>query len=245
MLFRSHRLASTAVAALRASGAEVMNSAWFDTVSIRVPDADTTVSEALQRSINIRRVDDRTVSFSLDETTTVDDVANLLDALGAPGNVNELAKTVGDGIPDPLRRTGTVLDEQVFHRYHSEHDMLRYLRRLADKDLALDRTMIPLGSCTMKLNATSEMQPITWPEFANIHPYAPEEQTLGYRRLILQLEQMLVAITGYDAVSLQPNAGSQGELAGLLAIRAYHRSRGDLNRTVCLIPSSEIGRAHV
>jgi glycine dehydrogenase len=129
----------------------------------------------------------------------------------------------------------------VFNRYHSEHELLRYLRRLADRDLALDRTMIPLGSCTMKLNAAAEMLPITWPEFAHIHPYAPPEQADGYRTLIDELEQMLAAITGYDAVSLQPNAGSQGELAGLLAIRAYHRSRGDVDRDVCLIPSSAHG----
>ena len=139
------------------------------------------------------------------------------------------------------RRHGEVLTQSVFHRYHTEHEMLRYLRRLADRDLALDRTMIPLGSCTMKLNATTEMIPITWPEFADIHPFAPDEQPAGYAAMIAELEAMLVEITGYDAVSLQPNAGSQGELAGLLAIRAYHRSRGDDERTVCLIPSSAHG----
>ena len=129
----------------------------------------------------------------------------------------------------------------MFNRYHSEHELLRYLRRLADRDLALDRTMIPLGSCTMKLNAAAEMLPVTWPEFAHVHPYAPVEQVEGYLALIGELERMLATITGYDAVSLQPNAGSQGELAGLLAIRAYHRSRGDTDRDVCLIPSSAHG----
>ena len=144
-------------------------------------------------------------------------------------------------IPAGLARTGEILPQAVFHDHHSEHQMLRYLRRLSDRDLALDRTMIPLGSCTMKLNATSEMEPITWPEFADIHPFAPDDQTVGYRTMITELEQILVEITGYDAVSLQPNAGSQGEFAGLLAIRAYHRSRGDDQRTICLIPASAHG----
>jgi glycine dehydrogenase len=169
----------------------------------------------------------------------------VLAALGVLGAGDTPAATLDDGavtgIPEPLRRTGELLTHSVFNRYHSEHEMLRYLRRLADKDLALDRTMIPLGSCTMKLNATAEMMPITWPEFADIHPFAPTEQTEGYRTMIRQLERMLVVITGYDAVSLQPNAGSQGEFSGLLAIRAYHRSRGDDQRRVCLIPSSAHG----
>ncbi len=140
-----------------------------------------------------------------------------------------------------MRRTDDFLTQSVFERYHSEHEMLRYLRRLSDRDLALDRTMIPLGSCTMKLNATSEMVPITWPEFSDVHPFVPVDQAAGYLELIQDLEARLAEITGYDAVSLQPNAGSQGEYAGLLAIRAYHRSRGDLERTVCLIPSSAHG----
>ena len=140
-----------------------------------------------------------------------------------------------------LERTSDYLTHPVFNRHHSEHEMLRYLRSLADKDLALDRTMIPLGSCTMKLNATSEMMPVTWPEFAQIHPFAPAEQTVGYRTMIDQLEQMLVACTGYAAVSLQPNAGSQGEYAGLLIIHAYHESRGEGHRNVCLIPASAHG----
>ena len=153
----------------------------------------------------------------------------------------ELDSTVALGLPSALRRDDEILTHPVFHRYHSEHEMLRYLRRLADKDLALDRTMIPLGSCTMKLNATSEMIPVTWPEFGAIHPHAPADQVQGYLEMIHELEAMLVEITGYDAVSLQPNAGSQGEFAGLLAIRAYHQSRGDTHRNVCLIPSSAHG----
>ncbi|MGI8491714.1 MAG: aminomethyl-transferring glycine dehydrogenase subunit GcvPB, partial [Acidimicrobiales bacterium] len=145
------------------------------------------------------------------------------------------------GLATARRRNLPLLPQAVFHRYHSEHEMLRYLRRLADKDLALDRTMIPLGSCTMKLNATAEMEPITWPEFAEIHPFAPADQAQGYRRLIADLESWLAEITGYDAVSLQPNAGSQGELAGLLAIRAFHHSKGQGARDICLIPSSAHG----
>ena len=148
---------------------------------------------------------------------------------------------VADGLDGSRRRSDEFLTQSVFDRYHSEHEMLRYLRRLSDRDLALDRTMIPLGSCTMKLNATSEMVPITWPEFADVHPYAPADQVTGYATMIADLEARLAVITGYDEVSVQPNAGSQGELAGLLAIRGYHRSRGDVERTVCLIPSSAHG----
>jgi glycine dehydrogenase len=144
-------------------------------------------------------------------------------------------------IPQALRRSTPFLTHPVFNAHHSEHEMLRYMRSLADKDLALDRSMIPLGSCTMKLNATSEMIPITWPEFASMHPLAPSDQTAGYRELIAELEQMLVECTGYDAVSLQPNSGAQGEYAGLLAIRAFHRSRGEGHRNICLIPESAHG----
>ncbi|HRE02026.1 MAG TPA: glycine dehydrogenase (aminomethyl-transferring), partial [Ilumatobacteraceae bacterium] len=151
------------------------------------------------------------------------------------------ASSPPDGLPVARRRTDAFLTHSVFNRYHSEHEMLRYLRRLADKDLALDRTMIPLGSCTMKLNATVEMMPITWRGFTEIHPFAPPTDTVGYREMIAQLERMLAAITGYDAVSLQPNAGSQGEFAGLVAIRLYHESRGEPGRVVCLIPASAHG----
>jgi glycine dehydrogenase len=159
--------------------------------------------------------------------------------LGAFDVTVEVDDTETEGLP--RRRTDQFLTQSIFSRYHTEHEMLRYLRRLADKDLALDRTMIPLGSCTMKLNATVEMEPLTWPGLADMHPFAPDECTIGIRQMISQLEEMLVAITGYDAVSLQPNAGSQGEFAGLLAIHAYHRSRGDTGRDVCLIPSSAHG----
>ncbi len=238
---RVHALTSALASSARAGGLALRHDTWFDTLTIEVGDADRAVAAAAAESINIRRVDASSIGVSLDETTTPNDLKRLARALGLanpePGQfAGELA-----GVPASLHRDDEFLTESVFQRFHTEHEMLRYLRRLADKDLALDRTMIPLGSCTMKLNATSEMEPITWPEFADIHPFAPEDQTTGYRTLIRQLEQMLVTITGYDAVSLQPNAGSQGEFAGLLAVRAYHRSRGESERVICLIPSSAHG----
>ncbi|MEZ5272745.1 MAG: aminomethyl-transferring glycine dehydrogenase [Ilumatobacteraceae bacterium] len=233
---RVHRLTSVAAAGLAAAGARLRHDTWFDTLTVAT-DADDMLAAARDAGIDLRRVDDAHVAMSFDETSSLSTVADLLALFGAalPADVD----AVDDGLPE--RRTTPFLTQGVFHRYHTEHEMLRYLRRLADKDLALDRTMIPLGSCTMKLNATAEMEPITWPEFADVHPYAPDDETEGYRAMIDQLEQMLVAITGYDAVSLQPNAGSQGEFAGLLAIRGYHHSRGDHDRTICLIPSSAHG----
>jgi glycine dehydrogenase len=235
---RVHDLASRLAAALAAAGIEVENRSWFDTLTVRVPGAaDRVIDAALQRGLNLRRVDGDSVGVALDETTTPAVVERVLEAFGA----GPLPAEGPSGIPAALRRTGEVLSHPVFHRYHSEHEMLRYLRRLADKDLALDRTMIPLGSCTMKLNATAEMIPVTWPEFAGIHPFAPLDQATGYLELIEALAAWLVEITGYDAVSMQPNAGSQGEYAGLLAIRAYHHARGDHGRDVCLIPASAHG----
>ena len=204
--------------------------------------ATEVIAAARAQRINLRPVDADTVGLSLDETTTPAVLQAVAAAFGLPAlDVDDLDGRAPDGLPGSARRTGELLTHPVFNRYHSEHELLRYLRRLADRDLALDRTMIPLGSCTMKLNAAAEMLPITWPELSHLHPFAPTDQADGYLELIRQLEQMLAAITGYDAVSLQPNAGSQGELAGLLAIRAYHRSRGDEERTVCLIPSSAHG----
>ena len=238
---RVHDFASSLAAAVRAAGLTLTHDTWFDTLTIEVGDADRAVAAAAAESINIRLIDATRIGVSLDETTTADDLCRLARALGLPAPEIEPENDRLRGLPASLVRTDEILTESVFHRYRTEHEMLRYLRRLADKDLALDRTMIPLGSCTMKLNATTEMEPITWPEFADIHPFAPDDQTQGYRSLITQLEEMLVAITGYDAVSLQPNAGSQGEFAGLLAVRAYHRSRGDDARVVCLIPSSAHG----
>ena len=238
---RVQRLTSIAAAGLRAGGLELRNDSWFDTLSIVVESADVAVAGALDAGFNIRRLGDDLVGVTFDETTTPTQVGDIVRALGGQPLAGSEHDTAVDGLTDALRRTDEFLTQSVFERYHSEHEMLRYLRRLSDRDLALDRTMIPLGSCTMKLNATSEMVPITWPEFADVHPFAPNDQVEGYLELINDLEARLATITGYDAVSLQPNAGSQGEYAGLLAIRGYHRSRGDVDRTVCLIPSSAHG----
>ncbi len=228
-------------ASLEAAGYGVLDPVFFDTVTVAVPGrADDVVARALAQGVNIRRVDADTVGMTVDETTTPGDLARVLVAFGA-ALAPEVADPATAGLPDALRRTTPYLGHPIFHDYRSETEMLRYLRRLSDRDLALDRTMIPLGSCTMKLNATTEMEPITWPGFAGIHPFAPLDQAQGYVRLIQGLERMLSEVTGYDAVSLQPNAGSQGEFAGLLAIRAYHHSRGDEHRHVCLIPSSAHG----
>ena len=234
-------LTASLAGSLRRAGVDVPTETFFDTISVRVPSADAVLAAAANRGINLRRLDDTTVAIALDETTTVDTVVDVLAAFGVTVDAAELDGRAEPAIPSALRRTGPILAHETFNRYHSETEMLRYLRRLADRDIALDRAMIPLGSCTMKLNATSEMLPVTWPGFSDIHPFAPVDQTAGYARMIAELETWLAEITGYDAVSLQPNAGSQGEYAGLLAIRAYHRSRGDDHRTTCLIPASAHG----
>ena len=240
---RVNRLTGILVAGLRAGGVDVPSRTWFDTIRIAVPGrADEVLAAAAAEGLNLRRIDDDTVGVTLDETSTREVVERVWRALGvAAAPAGELDREAPEGIPAALGRTEELLTHPVFSRHHTEHDMLRYLRRLSDRDLALDRTMIPLGSCTMKLNATTEMEPITWPEFAGIHPFAPLEQASGYLRMIRELEDALCEVTGYDAVSLQPNAGSQGELAGLLAIRAYHRERGEAVRDICLIPSSAHG----
>lgn len=231
-----NRLATVVADSLGAAGFEVLNDAWFDTVTVRAPgQAAELVADVLAAGINIGLVDDDHFRVAVDEKTDDGLVATLLGALGA-----DIVDAQGR-IPEHAARESAYLTHPVFSMYQSEHEMLRYLRRLADRDLALDRAMIPLGSCTMKLNATTEMVPITWRGFAGVHPYAPVDQAEGYLELIDELESYLVAMTGYDAVSLQPNAGSQGELAGLLAIAAYHRSRGDEHRDVCLIPASAHG----
>jgi glycine dehydrogenase len=239
---RVHRLTAILAAGL---GDAVVNDGFFDTITVRVPGQAAAIAAAARdRSrINLRVVDDDTVGISLDETSTRATVEAVWDAFGAsaePG-VEALERTTPDRLPTDRRRTSELLTHPVFNSYHSETEMLRYLRTLCDRDIALDRAMIPLGSCTMKRNATTEMIPVTWPEFGALHPFAPVEQADGYRQLIGELESMLVEITGYDAVSVQPNAGSQGEYAGLLAIRAYHASRGDADRDVCLIPASAHG----
>jgi glycine dehydrogenase len=241
---RVHLLTSVLAEGLRQNNLPPVNSSWFDTLTLNTGDNTAALIKAAEgKKINLRQIDANTIGLSLDETTAADDVVALWDILLGSHNldVDALLDEVAEALPGNLMRTDSFLTHPTFSRYHSETEMLRYLRKLSDKDIALDRAMIPLGSCTMKLNATAEMLPITWPEFANIHPFAPEDQTLGYRAMIDDLESMLCASTGYDAMSLQPNAGSQGEYAGLLAIRGYHESRGDSQRNICLIPSSAHG----
>ncbi|MHA7146203.1 aminomethyl-transferring glycine dehydrogenase [Arthrobacter sp. TmT3-37] len=234
----THQRAAELADALAGSDAAVVHDAFFDTLLVHVPGkAAEYADKAEAQGYNLRRVDADHLGISCDETTTPEHVAAVAAVFGGSHTGSASAAR----IPADLHRTSDFMTHPVFSLHRSETAMLRYLRRLSDKDLALDRTMIPLGSCTMKLNATVEMESISWPEFASIHPFAPESQTEGWRELITDLEERLAEITGYDRVSLQPNAGSQGELAGLLAIRGYHRSRGDENRTVCLIPSSAHG----
>ena len=236
-----HRRAMALASALAAvDGVDVVHRNVFDTVLARVPGrADAVVAAARDAGINLWRADDDHVSISCDETTTDAHLAAVVRAFG--GSPQSIVVAADDAIPVALQRESGFLTHPVFHAHRSETQMLRYLRRLADLDYALDRGMIPLGSCTMKLNATTEMVPVTWPEFSDLHPFAPADQVEGSVALIRQLEQWLIEVTGYDAVSLQPNAGSQGELSGLLAIRAYHRSRGEQGRRVCLIPASAHG----
>jgi len=237
---RTHRLAAILAAALRGAGVNV-GEHFFDTLHVKDIDAKAIHAKAAAARINLRAIDSDAVGISLDETATRADIVALGQLFGATVDVDALDAATADALPADLVRTSEFLTHPVFNTHHSEHELLRYLRSLADKDLAMDRTMIPLGSCTMKLNATAEMIPVTWPEFANIHPLAPADQATGYKELIDGLEAMLVECTGYDAVSLQPNSGAQGEYAGLLAIRAYHRSRGEGHRDVCLIPDSAHG----
>jgi len=238
---RTHRLAVILTVALRRAGVTVADG-FFDTLYITGVDADAVHARAHAQQINLRAIHGTSVGISLDETTTRADVIALAGLFGAEiDDIDALDAEVHNALPRSLVRQSKFLTHPVFNTHHSETELLRYLRGLADKDLALDRSMIPLGSCTMKLNATAEMIPVTWPEFANIHPLAPAEQAAGYKELIDGLEAMLVECTGYDAVSLQPNSGAQGEYAGLLAIRAYHRSRGEGHRDICLIPESAHG----
>ena len=233
---RVHSHALSIAASFAKAGMKVRHDAFFDTVTCDTNDAAAFIQRARSAGFNMRQVSDTAFSISVDETTTTDVLKSLLKSIDV-----ELLETPKESTASHQFRNDVYLKQSVFHKYHTEHEMLRYLRGLADKDLALDRTMIPLGSCTMKLNATTEMEPVTWPEFSSLHPYAPADESVGIRTVLAELEAMLVEITGYDAVSLQPNAGSQGEFAGLMAIRAYHRSRGDMQRTICLIPSSAHG----
>jgi glycine dehydrogenase len=236
-----HRRTSVLAAGLRKLGFKLSSDAFFDTVTVEVgARRDEIVARATAEKINLR-IGDGALGIALDETTTPKIVEAVWRAFGGKLNYAEMEKAARDTLPSELRRATRFLTHPVFHAHRSETEMLRYMRKLSDRDLALDRAMIPLGSCTMKLNATTEMVPLTWPEFANLHPFAPSEQARGYHALFARLEKWLCEITGYDAISLQPNSGAQGEYAGLLAIRAYHASRGESHRDICLIPSSAHG----
>jgi glycine dehydrogenase len=241
---RVHGAAAWLAAALAEAGFVTKSAAYFDTVRVLVPNGADVVDRARAAGYNLYLAAPDLVQIACDETTTDGALREVLAAVTGQAGRPEPLRTADDdltSIPAELRRTSGFLTHPVFGSYHSETAMLRYLRRLSDFDLALDRSMIPLGSCTMKLNATTEMEPISWPEYANMHPFAPADQTAGYTELISSLETALTEITGYHAVSLQPNAGSQGELTGLLAIRHYHQSRDEPDRTVCLIPESAHG----
>lgn len=244
---RIHRLTDILAHGLRQGGMTLRHQTWFDTLTVEVADKNATLSRALSFGINLRSDLDDAVGITLDEATTREDVLALFSVLlgDAHGlDIDTLDAEINpqsDAIPVALQRNDTILSHPVFNRYHSETEMMRYLHRLERKDLALNQSMIPLGSCTMKLNAAAEMLPITWPEFAELHPFCPPEQALGYRQMIEQLSGWLVQLTGYDAVCMQPNSGAQGEYSGLLAIRRYHESRHEAARNICLIPSSAHG----
>ncbi|MDP3976691.1 MAG: aminomethyl-transferring glycine dehydrogenase, partial [Pseudomonas sp.] len=243
---RTHQLTAIFAQGLSKLGLAVEQAHFFDTITVATGERTAQLhQQARAMGINLREIDGQRLGLSLDETSSQADVERLWEVFAEPGNslpsFDELAASIAARLPQGLLRQSAILQHPVFNRYHSETELMRYLRKLADKDLALDRSMIPLGSCTMKLNAASEMIPITWAEFGNLHPFAPAEQSQGYRQLTDELEAMLCAATGYDGISLQPNAGSQGEYSGLLAIRAYHQSRGEEQRDICLIPSSAHG----
>ena len=239
---RAHRMAAVLAAGLRAGGVDVVGEAFFDTIRVRVPGRAGPIADASHAAgITLHRVDGDTLGISCSERTTAAHLEALWAAFDVSADTTALDADTADALPAALLRTSEYLTHPVFHEHRSETSLMRWLRRLADADMALDRTMIPLGSCTMKLNAVAEMEPITWPAFADLHPFAPEADAAGTLALIADLERWLAELTGYAAVSLQPNAGSQGELAGLLAIAAYHRSRGEEHRTVCLIPASAHG----
>ena len=239
-----HHLTVILASGLKKIGCRIVNESFFDTLTINTNKDTTKIhSLAVSKGLNLRMIDDSNLGISLDERTSLDDIESLwrLFDKNTDLSVDQIKLSAHNNIPKRLLREDEPLTHPVFNSYQSETEMLRYLRKLSDKDIALDRAMIPLGSCTMKLNATAEMIPVSWPEFANIHPFAPNDQVSGYIEMIEEVESMLCVVTGYDAVSLQPNAGSQGEYAGLLAIRSYHASRGESHRDVCLIPSSAHG----
>ncbi len=239
---RVHGFTRLLAAGLGRLGHEVVHADYFDTLRIRVDDADEAVKHAVGAGINLRRFEDGTLGIALDETVGMDDINDLLDVFGATSlDTDELAGEVSLDYAGAHGRTSAFLTHPNFHRYRSETEMLRYLKKLENRDLSLAHAMIPLGSCTMKLNAAAEMIPVTFPGFSNLHPFAPVSQAQGYHEMMTELGDWLKEITGFAAVSLQPNSGAQGELAGLMTIRAYHRHHGDADRTVCLIPSSAHG----
>ncbi|BCV27021.1 aminomethyl-transferring glycine dehydrogenase [Shewanella algae] len=245
---RIHRLTDILAAGLKAKGVELVNASWFDTLTFKVADKDAVLARAIAAESNLRIDAEGTLGVSLDETTTADDLAALFDIiLGAGHGLDvaaldaEILAKGSESIPAALLRDEAILTHPTFNSFHSETEMLRYIKRLENKDLALNHSMISLGSCTMKLNATAEMLPISWPEFANLHPFCPLDQAKGYEKLLNELSDYLVEITGYDAMCLQPNSGASGEYAGLLAIKKYHESRGEGHRNVCLIPQSAHG----
>ncbi len=238
---RIHRLTNTLARGLLDNGMTLRSASWFDTLTVEVENAEETLVEATNRRINLRPVDATTVGVTLDETITPAYVDALFEIFGVDARAEALLDGAKSGIPSSLERKTPFMTHEVFHDYRSETEMMRYLRRLQDRDIALDRSMIPLGSCTMKLNAAAELAAITWPGFADIHPFVPLDQVEGYLRLIADMERWLADLTGYDAVSVQPNSGAQGEFTGLLAIKAYHESRGEGHRDVCLIPASAHG----
>src|SRR6202011_2928589 len=236
-----HRRTSVLAAGLRKLGFALQSDAFFDTLTVDVGDTrDEIIARALTEKINLR-IGARTLGIALDETTTSAVVEAVWRAFGGTLHYAEIEANARETLPGELKRNSAFLTHPVFHAHRSETELLRYMRKLSDRDLALDRAMIPLGSCTMKLNATAEMIPLTWPEFGSLHPFAPREQAAGYHALLVRLEKWLCDMTGYDAISLQPNSGAQGEYAGLLAIRDYHAARGEPHRKVCLIPSSAHG----
>ncbi len=244
---RIHDFTTITAEGLRRLGCDIQSSTFFDTIRVHSP--SLTAEEILKKtqlvSMNLRQFDDGTFGISLDETTTIQHIGQILEVFSTsaslPFSLDQLGKETSNVIPTALQRHSPFLMHSVFHEYHSEHELLRYMHRLQSKDLSLVHSMIPLGSCTMKLNATAEMIPVTWPEFSQLHPFAPKEQTKGYHLLIQQLESWLAEITGFSAVSLQPNAGSQGEYAGLMVIRAYQEQRSQGARNICLIPVSAHG----
>lgn len=239
---RVHQLTCGLAEILKQNQLEVCHDHFFDTLCIKSDSVDTLIDRAAQKQINVRRIGDQHIGISLDETSTRQDVIDVAEALVGKHSVDaDLVEPGSSTVPASLERNTDFLTHEVFHQYRSETEMLRYLKRLENRDYSLAHGMIPLGSCTMKLNATSEMLPVTWPEFSNVHPFAPADQWTGYREMIGQLKSWLLAITGYDAICLQPNSGAQGEYAGLLAIRRYQESLGQGDRDVCLIPGSAHG----